>query len=958
VTASLLDWLQIFKRILPMKFDKAFMTGKVSRRIFALFVLSAFVPMLVMAVLTYSQVSNLIAEQARSKLVGTSKDFALAVNQRLIQAQDVLSRATLRLRTSGYMPNKQVLESMKDMYSSLSIAGPNAKPLALFGNAIAWPKFGESQFAHLMKGSSVLIVQHDSGSSPHTLLLHIIDPASSENFGLIAELKQNYIWGGDEYFPYGTGLCMFAESGVMLFCSQPDLAKASDILASKLAEPTFSPQVLIGGVPSIMGQWQLYLKPEFDFPSWTAQAVQPLAIAMRPAENFSRIFLYVIVLTLLLVALLSVIQIRRTMVPLEKLILGTRRLSGEDFDYRVDVVRSDEFGELASSFNDMSARLGSQLGALKALSSIDQVILTKHDIDPVIEIALTRIRTITATGFVGIAVLDDAATEARIYFLSSGQASGIEMNRISVVAEALQQLGAQAEGCWLDGANNLKHYMLLPGLQLSGQIFILPILAEGNASAFICIESNNVNGWTQPILTQLRDLGDRIGVALSATARTEQLIHQARHDDLTGLPNRLLFRERLGSEISLAQRENKMLALLFIDLDRFKSINDTLGHSAGDLLLQQAAQRLRSSRESDAVARLGGDEFAIILPGITRIQNVTTVAENILHKFSESFIIAGNECFITASIGIAISPTDGDNAEVLLRNADTAMYRAKAMGRSRFVYFKEQMNIAANEQMNLEREIRQGLSRNEFVLYYQPKMDLGTGKFAGAEALVRWIHPIRGLIPPSVFIAVAEDTGLIEEMGRQVIQNACAQYAAWDNAGVHIPHIAVNVSIRQFRRGDLMHVIKDALQSSSMPPSALEIEVTESLFMDKNNEGIHTLENLRLMGIKVAIDDFGTGYSSMSELRHLPADILKIDKSFVDDMVNNESARAIAKMFLELAHTLSKTVVAEGVETLDQLNLLREWKCDIMQGYYYSKPLAPDNFIEFVLKKNAECISD
>lgn len=945
--------------MLLMRMDKAFISSKVSRRIFVLFVLSAFIPMLVMAVLTYSQVSSLIAEQVRSKLVGTSKDFAMAVNQRLIQAQGVLSRTALRMRASGYMPNKQVLESTQEMYSSLAIAGPNAKPLTLFGKAIAWPSIDETQIAQLMKGESVLIVQHDSGSSPHIRLLHIIDPASPENFGLIAELKQSYLWGGDENFPYMTGLCMFSESGMMLFCSQPDFAKASAILASKLADPAFSPQVLIGGAPSIMGQWQLYLKPEFNTPSWTAQAVQPLAIAMRPAENFSRIFLGVIVLTLLLVVLLSVIQIRRTMVPLEKLILGTRRLAGEDFDYRVDVVRSDEFGELASSFNDMSARLGSQLGTLKTLSSIDQIILTNHDIYPVFEIALARIRTIFSTGFLGIAVLDDAAAlEARIYFLSSGQTSGIAMNRISVVTEALQELGEQTEGCWLDGTNNLKHYMLLPELQLAGQIFILPILAEGRVSAFICVEVNNRNDLPQHMLIQLRDLGDRIGVALSATARTEQLIHQARHDDLTGLPNRLLFRERLASEISLAQRENKLLALLFIDLDHFKSINDTLGHSAGDLLLKQAAQRLRSSRESDTVARLGGDEFAIILPGIARIQSVTTVAENILHKFSEPFVIAGNECFINASIGIAISPADGDSAEVLLRNADTAMYRAKATGRGRFVYFKKQMNVAANEQMILEREVRQGLLRNEFVLHYQPKMDLSTGKFAGAEALVRWNHPTRGLVQPDVFIAAAEDTGLIEEMGRQVIQNACAQYAAWDNAGVHVPHIAVNVSIRQFRRGDLMHVIKAALQSSSMPPSALEIEVTESLFMDENNEGIPTLENLRQMGIRVAIDDFGTGYSSMSELRNLPADILKIDKSFVDDMVNDKSARAIARMLLELAHTLNKSVVAEGVETMEQLNLLREWECDIIQGYYYSKPLTPDEFAEFVLEKNTGVISD
>ena len=936
------------------------MSGKVSRRISALFVLSAFIPLLVITVLTYSQVSSLVAGQVRSKLVGASKNFALDVNQRLIQAQDVLSRTSLRLRISGYMPNKQVLESMKNMYASLSIAGPDAKPLSILGNATAWPSINKTRMAHLMKGESLLIVRHDSGSSPHIQLLHMVDPASSKNFGLIAELKQSYLWGGDENFPYMTGLCIFSESGVMLFCSQPELASASTILASHLANPDFTTRLQIGKEPSIMGRWLLYLKPKFDAPSWTALAVQPLAIAMRPAEKFTRIFIAVIILTILLVALLSVSQIRRTMVPLEKLIMGTRRVAGEDFDYRVDVVRNDEFGELANSFNDMSTRLGSQLGTLKALSSIDQVILTKQDIDPAFEIALTRIRSLIDAGFVGIVVLDDAAArEGRIYFLRSGQTISTDMKRISVVTEALQALPARTDGYWLDGTNNLQQYIQQPEFRLAGKIFILPILADGTLRAFICVELHNANDLPQHMQIQLRDLGDRIGVALSAKSRTEQLIYQARHDDLTGLPNRLLFKERLASEISLSQRENKTVVLFFIDLDHFKSINDSLGHSAGDLLLKEAAQRLRySSRESDTVARLGGDEFAIILPGINRIQSATTVAENILHRLSESFMILGNECFINASIGIAISPADGDNAEILLRNADTAMYRAKAMGRGRFVYFKEQMNIAAIEHMALEREIRQGMLHSEFVLHYQPKMDLNNGKFAGAEALLRWNHPTRGLVSPGVFIGVAEDIGLIEEMGRQVIREACAQYASWSSAGMHIPHIAVNVSTRQFWNIDLIHIIEEALQSSSMPPGALQIEVTESLFMDKKSDGIPILERLRRMGIRVAIDDFGTGYSSLSQLRQLPADILKIDKSFVDDMIGDKTAQAVTKMLLDLAHTLNKSVVAEGVATQDQFNLLQEWQCDIIQGFYYSKPLAPDKFAEFVLTKNAAGVPD
>ena len=531
----------------------------------------------------------------------------------------------------------------------------------------------------------------------------------------------------------------------------------------------------------------------------------------------------------------------------------------------------------------------------------------------------------------------------------------MEMRRIRVNAERLMEFAGQDKGFWLDDSENLQHFFPQDGFRITGKLFVLPILAEGALSAFICLEFKYAGELQPNMLTHLQDLGGRIGVAMSAVARDEKLIYQARHDDLTGLPNRLFFKERLSSEISFAQREGRIMALLFVDLDRFKSINDTLGHSAGDDLLKEAAQRLRHcGRDSDTVARLGGDEFAIILPAIPGIRSATTVAEHILQTFSQSFAVAGQENHISASIGIAIYPADGNDGEDLLRKADTAMYRAKELGRDRFVYFEERMNIEVTEHKSLEREMRQGLLHKEFVLYYQPKLDLQTGQIAGAEALLRWNHPARGLVSPDTFIGVAEDTGLIDEIGRNVIWDACVQHAAWRAAGISVPRIAVNVSGRQFRRGDLVQEIGDALQTTSTPPDALEIEVTESLFINDTSDATNALMKLRQMGLKVTIDDFGTGYSSMSYLRRLPMDCLKIDQSFVGDMVTDENARAIAEVIITLAHTLRKSVVAEGVETVDQLNLLREWQCDAIQGYYFSKPLTPEQFVLFLQERSTE----
>jgi diguanylate cyclase (GGDEF)-like protein len=721
-------------------------------------------------------------------------------------------------------------------------------------------------------------------------------------------------------------------------------------LVRKVAASPRDPQVTSGAEAMIAGQWQLFLKPKFSTPYWTVIALQPTSVALAPVDKFSRILTAVIALALLMAALLSVSQIRRTMGPLEGLIEGTRRLAGEDFTHRVAVAGSDEFGELASSFNDMAARLGRQLGTLKVLSRIDQVILSKLDIDPVFGLALARIQDLTPAGFVGIIVLEAAvAGEARLYILAAGHHDSAEMSRIRVVPEEVQKFAERPEGFWLDAANTLTRYLLQPAGQARQRFFMLPILDRGSLCAFTCLGFADTGALADDVLAHLRELGNRVGVALSAAARDEQLIYQARHDDLTGLPNRVLFKERLSREIVFALREDRSLALLFIDLDRFKRVNDSLGHTAGDELLEQTALRMRNCiRESDTVARLGGDEFAIILPNIAGVQSVTTVAEHIVRSLSDPFLVGQQESYVSASIGIAICPIDGRDSEELFRKADTAMYRAKDGGRGRFVYFEERMNAEAVERMALERELRQGLLRNEFTLHFQPQVDLRTARITGAEALLRWNHPTRGLVSPADFMAAAEETGLIEEIGRRVIFDACAQHAAWRAAGVNPPRIAVNVSGRQFRRGDLIKVVEDALRTTATPGHALEIEVTESVFMDENANAAAVLRQLRQMGLQVAIDDFGTGYSSLSYLKRLPVDVLKIDRSFIADMTEDYEARVVVEAIVTLAHTLRKSVVAEGVETADQLDLLRTWQCEMVQGFYFSRPLAPERFVEFL----------
>ena len=437
--------------------------------------------------------------------------------------------------------------------------------------------------------------------------------------------------------------------------------------------------------------------------------------------------------------------------------------------------------------------------------------------------------------------------------------------------------------------------------------------------------------------------------------------HQATHDALTGLPNRLLFRDILVHAAAHALRTEKLLAVMFLDLDGFKNINDTQGHDCGDKLLIEIAQRLTTTlrgndlvaRDDDIIARQGGDEFTILLQGVTIVENIIQIAERILAAIAVPFEGDGHEVHITASIGITVFPFDDTDIENLLQNADTAMYRAKESGKNNFQFYTAEMNALIRKRMAIENGLRQALARNEFVLHYQPQMDIRIGKMVGVEVLVRWSHPEKGLIPPAVFIPVAEESGLIVQLGEWVLRTACQQRKRWQDAGLPHVRMAVNLSARQFRDPQLAAVVAKVLADVGLDPHSdhLELELTESLLMQDMERSLVTLHKLHQMGICLSIDDFGTGYSSLSYLKRFPIHTLKIDQSFVRDITTDPKDATMAATIVALAHNLELNVVAEGVETAEQLALLRDMQCDQMQGYYFSRPL-PAEELEKLLRED------
>ncbi|HSE58267.1 MAG TPA: EAL domain-containing protein [Nitrospiraceae bacterium] len=435
----------------------------------------------------------------------------------------------------------------------------------------------------------------------------------------------------------------------------------------------------------------------------------------------------------------------------------------------------------------------------------------------------------------------------------------------------------------------------------------------------------------------------------------EHIHHLAYYDSLTGLPNRLLFRDRAQQALASAKRHEAMLGILFLDIDRFKFINDSLGHSAGDALLKQVAERIveairasdsvvrpGSSETAGAVARLGGDEFTILLPDLRQPDHASGIARRILSAIANPFLVEGREVFITGSIGISLHPTDGENLEELLKNADTAMYQAKNEGRNNYQFYSRSMNEMAADRLALENDLRRAIERHELRLHYQPLVDIHTGLVIGVEALLRWAHPTRGLLPPGRFVDLVEEIGLGQAVGEWVLETACRETSPWQSPDGRPLIVAVNVSNAQFSDRGLVTRLSRLLRETGFAPARLELELTETIMMPQPEEAAAILQQLKGMGLRLALDDFGTGYSSIGHLRTLPFDTIKIDRSFITEVATNATDATIAEAMITMAHARDLRVLAEGIETVPQLSLLRQLGCDEVQGYLFSPPVPAD----------------
>lgn len=915
--------------------EGAFLRSAVARRVFFLFVLSAFVPAAILAALSYGHVRAVVQDHALRQLKQTGSGHARALYDRLLGAHFILNANASQMRDGRDTVNADQFALQRVFRRIYWVV--NHKATLQFGPPTAEPPpvIEAGSASHLAKGEVTLLLPRTNASGGNPLLAIAIDPVHTAAGTLIAELDPGYLWGDSDEISYQTDICVLTESAVVLYCSND---KVSSIAAAAAPHDADHRSGDVSGWLSTTSG--LFLKARFGATDWTIVALRPAGLATASLTQLAQTFLGVTLLTLLLVALLSVVQIRRTLVPLERLIEGTQRIARKEFTQPVKVERNDEFGQLAGSLNSMASRLEHQIGAMRALSEIDQEILSHLDLERIIARVQARLLELLPHSAVGVIMFDQHSAKSGTAYLRRGAVTPPAV-QVPLEARHLAECAGHRDGCWIEvnGSDVPTFVALFAEFEVS-HCFVVPIFWRDQISGAIGIGVADQKDINDEHFEQARDLGKRIGVALAAFAREAQLIFNAHHDDLTGLPNRALLRERLQQELARARRNSSQLALLFLDLDRFKSVNDALGHDGGDQLLRIAADRLTACvRACDTVARLGGDEFVVLLTDLTSPQPIAKLAGQILSVLSQAFQINASECFISASIGVSVFPADGTVAEDLLKHADMAMYRAKTAGRGRFVFFEEGMNVEHRERALMERELRLAIARDQLSVHYQPRIALGDGRFLGAEALLRWLHPELGWVMPAKFIPLAEDVGLIDEIGPWVLRQVCEQLAAWQADGHAVGRVAVNVSARQFKSGSLLTQVRQALESTGLAPNMLELEVTEGVLIEDVESVIDLLGRLKHIGVSIALDDFGTGYSSMAYLRRLPIDVLKIDQSFVRDLALDEDARSIVQAIVAMGRALNKSVVAEGVETLTQANLLRAWGCDEAQGYFFSQPV-------------------
>ncbi len=902
--------------------------SKLGRKFFLLLFLVAFVPMLLFASFSYNYVGNYLYYQSQRELHNEARFYSTLLYESLqvAQAKFVNGVSDERVRQLSW-------QDVEPFMQHLSVAEKRALAERV--------RTGMVSLLSQPQGT-VLLLQQLAGSAASIRVLELP----------IAELL------GDEDMRHPRiQYCVFGSYDERLFCSHNKLLMGqqfSEVMREHGQRANFSLEWQRGDAAYVAQVRTIFIDQLFGAPGlklWVSKSRKDIFATLGVLQ---KIFSMLVAVAIALAAVISALQIKRILNPFKILIAGTKAIAEKKFDVQIDVKSNDEFTELAQSFNQMADQLGKQFSLLTGLSNIDQLILNVPDLDQVAQSALHTMKVLVSSDAAAIGIRNPDKPD-EIFLFSYCCERGIQ--------PMVTQLLDEQEDHWLSAVAPV-HRATLSDAQyldwlwpeekelLGGNTYLFPITVANKNRGVLALAWKRSYKLPEHDRSLLHDFADRLAVAITAVRREKQLYLQTHFDVLTQLPNRQLMKDRLEQSLKHASNSETAGAVLFVDLDKFQNINDTEGYGIGDQMLVKTAERLKVCvTVEDTVARQGGDEFIVILNNINSPMRATRVAEKILTMLSSPYNVDGKKYFMNCSIGIAAFPSDGMDVESLLRKADTAMHRVKQEGGGRYRYFEEEMNRAAQRRVNAERRLREALDQAKVELHYQPQWSMDDNRFS-VEALVRLRNPEMGLLLPEDFIRVAEDTGLILDVGEWVIRQACQQMASWRIEQVDVSRVSVNVSAVQLARSDFVDLVQSALNDFNLEYSDLELEITESILINDAHEAVKKLGLLRDMGVAIAIDDFGTGYSSLSYLHQLPFDLIKIDQSFVSGIGTVKGSEEIIRTIIDLARSLNKNVMAEGVETREQLEALKQLECRCIQGFLISRPLTANKITEFLLQAN------
>jgi diguanylate cyclase len=896
-----------------MRLQGLFLASRAARRIFWALLVAAAVPLLLFGIAVHRTFDDHLRAQQYRQQVQSAKYAGLSLLDRLLAARTVLA-------TLGHSGQVTSIGARGNQRSNVftEVASIDESGRLLAGSQPLWQRWRDAASAGppvlAAPGDARLLLTARAGNETTTPVLLVLRDQNEPQRWWLGQVNEAFL---------------FAEVGVGDICVR-------DAQGHTVACPGAHSEAQR---PDTAASWRLFLKSDFGVDDWVIDHRAAPFDGHAASQAIARTAFLGAVAALLVVALLSLAQVRRTMVPLERLTAGTRRLASGEFGARVDDGQADEFGELARSFNHMAERLGQQVEAMQVQSAIDRDILGGLDVTRILRRVAQRLTELAPGSAACVIEIDRAVpTLARVH-RGDGSLKALVLGRDALADSVLGEDGAFIVAA--DPAPWLRQSLSVS----AGGIGVRIIRMNGRVPALLALALRAQTIEDARVLREIGELANRVAVALSSADRERRLLERATQDSLTGLTNRLGWFEHLDACVADAG-EAKPFSVLFIDLDGFKEVNDAHGHPTGDALLCELGLRLRRlAPDASVVARPGGDEFALTVTGDRH--EAERVAERIQQDLAEPVALDDRRLSVGCSIGLSHFPADGQAAGDLMRRADQAVYVAKSKGGGRRVWFEPAMDVRLAQRAALLAELKHALDRHEFELHYQPRVSAHGQAVRSAEALLRWRPGGTELVPPSVFIELLEQSGLIESVGLWAIETACRQLLRWRSEGLQVESVAVNVSTRQLQSASFVPDVLAVLAQCGVEPGRLELEITESIFIDKPVETIARLHALREAGVQLSLDDFGTGYSSLSYLHTLPIACLKIDRSFVAELGERDSALALARTIVALAGALRLKVVAEGVETEAQASMLRELGCHELQGFLYARPLPVSAFARY-----------